>query len=81
MPDLTRALPQGNMSDLMLALDIEQAEYRLVSMFREQGEINAFAVPSRTQWIRLARPNGHGGFIHQSPNSKKNTSFADWVKP
>ncbi len=61
VPDLMRVFGQGNAGRLAPSLRVEQAEFHLLRVGREQGEVHAGAVPGGAQRVRQPRlnPVGH----------------------
>src|SRR5579862_5528311 len=57
VPDLVGLLFQADAVQFSASGLIEQAQLHGFSVFREQGEVNALAVPIRSERIRTARPH------------------------
>jgi hypothetical protein len=60
MPHLVRLLTDLYFRALGgVVLVIEEAELDAGRVLREEGEVDAFAIPRRTEWVGLARPDAH----------------------
>jgi hypothetical protein len=46
MPNLVSLLLQGNAMEFPAAAAVEQAEFDLLGVFRGEGEVHSFAIPS-----------------------------------
>jgi hypothetical protein len=57
VPYLVSLLRQGNAMKFTPAFGVEEAQLYSLSVFREEGKIDTFSVPSRTQWVGLAGPD------------------------
>ena len=54
MPDVIGALAQHNPLDLTPAVRVEQTEFDLAGVFREQGEVDAVAIPGGAKRLRVS---------------------------
>jgi hypothetical protein len=57
VPDFVRPLAQLNALQLVLASRVEDAQIYFVGVSREDGEIDAFAVPGCAAGVWLTRPH------------------------
>src|SRR4029079_893582 len=56
VPHFVGVFGQAGASDLAFAILVEEAEFHRLGILREQSEVHAFAVPSRSEGIRSSRP-------------------------
>src|SRR5690348_18345595 len=52
--------------DFAAAFSVKKTESNRLGVFGKNRKVHAFAVPSRSQWVRLPRPNNEFGRFRQS---------------
>jgi hypothetical protein len=58
VPDFIGVFRELDPLQLLLAIDVEKAEFDFGGIRGEQGEIDTQTIPGRAEWKRPALPNG-----------------------
>ena len=76
VPDLVRVLRQLDALGLAIAASIEEADLDFGRVGREEGEVDAFAVPGRAAWMRKPLTNTRSRCHARTPSKRNATRTA-----